>query len=454
MKRALFGIVVVLLLASAVADARAPRRLKVGILIGVQRVTLFSSRPMTVVDKTTHRVIARVKEVTFVASSNRIKVGKHLYGRKIAIYPPRGKYISVRFYTGRIKARPYRGYFLVGMYEGKLVLINVVDLEHYLYGVLGMEINPKWNIEAIKAQAVVARTYALYSRGSYRKAGFDIVGSTRFQAYRGVAAERYIIRKAVNETRGEILVYHGKPIAAFYHSDSGGATSSSKSVWGKYYPYLKSVKAKFEENPPYHNWQCQLSIGDFRKRLLKKYSDVGDIEYVKVAKRDKGGRVLSVEVKHTHGILRLKGTQMRAILGYKNLRSTKFKILFPTTFVASTQQGSLTAKKLTFMQLLKLKHFTTEQLLYFLKHPEARKKAVEEYSKQCSDVQKEQVYSYKSAKTVSQVVGGSVIRFVGKGWGHGVGMSQWGAKAMAEHGYTYKQILLYYYPGVKLVKLY
>ncbi len=452
MKRLVLGVVVVLLLVSG-AYARPPKRLKVGILVGVQKVTLFSKGKMTVVDKTTHRVVARVKKITFLTKGNRIQADGHLCGYRVAVYPARGRYISVRFYEGKIKARPYRGYFLVKLYKGKLVLINVVDLEHYLYGVLGMEINPKWNIEAIKAQAVVARTYALYSRGSYKKEGFDIVGSTRFQAYRGVAAERYVIRKAVNETRGEILVYHGKPIAAFYHSDSGGATSSSKDVWGKYYPYLRSVKAKFEENPPYHNWQFQIPMEEFRKRLLKKYPNIGKIESVRVVKRDKGGRVLLVEIKHSNGVLTLKGTQMRAILGYKNLRSTKFNIVFTGSSTASAKKGRPAPAKMTFTQLLKIENFTTEELLYFLKHPDARKKAVEDYERK-HHIAREKVYNYKNERVESQVFYGSVIRFVGKGWGHGVGMSQWGAKAMAEHGYTYKQILLYYYPGVKLVKLY
>ena len=137
-------------------------------------------------------------------------------------------------YRGQMKAVP-------SAWGSGVTLVNVVSMEDYLQGVVPCEIVPSWKIDAIKAQAVAARTYAMFHKNGYRSSGYDVTDDTRSQVYQGAGAETEATNRAVRETAGEIVTYGGKPIDAVFHSSGGGYTENCENVWGSSIPYLKGV---------------------------------------------------------------------------------------------------------------------------------------------------------------------------------------------------------------------
>lgn len=144
------------------------------------------------------------------------------------------------------KKRWYRGAIVVYNINKKLIVINDVPLEEYLLGVVPSEMPSKWNIEAHKAQAIAARSYAIANLGKRKHSGYDLKDTPEDQAYGGATAESLQTTRAVLETKGIVLTYNGKVIPAYYHASSGGHTVGSGAVWARDLPYLKPVPA-FDE---------------------------------------------------------------------------------------------------------------------------------------------------------------------------------------------------------------
>ena len=167
-----------------------------------------------------------------------------------------------RLEAGEGRALRVGGWRVRGMLEVSrtakgLRVVNHVGLEDYVSGTLGREVYPGWETEMLKAQAVVARSYALYRRArGAGAAAFDVEGTTAGQVYGGADAETPRLRAAVTATRGEILVYQGAPIFAAYHSSSGGRTASAAEVWGRPVPYLISQSVENEEDSPDTYWRA------------------------------------------------------------------------------------------------------------------------------------------------------------------------------------------------------
>ncbi len=296
----------------------------------------------------------------------------------------------VRFYPGKVREpylveskgspiyvgeRGYRGIIEVREVMGKLYFINEVNVENYLYSVVPSEMPSSWNIEALKAQAIAARTYTFYhlEKADKGKRLYDVDSSTRFQVYKGIGAEKPIPTKAVNETAGIIMTHNYEPILAYFHSTSGGLTADDRDVWeGNDFPYLESVPSKYERDSPHFRWKTVLSIYEIKAALLRKYRNVGTIK--KIGFKKKNGRVSSVVVVHSNGTLDITGNHFRLLFPPKKLRSTYF---------ISRKQGNS-------------------------------------------------------------------LYISGRGWGHGVGMSQWGAKGMADSGMKCEKILRHFYRGISL----
>ena len=256
-----------------------------------------------------------------------------------------------------------------------LMVVNDVPLDSYLAGTLGNEMYSNWHREALRAQAVVSRTYALHRAAKAdRGAAFDLTAGTASQVYRGVESESEPVWSAVRATRGEILTSKGGPILAVFHSASGGRTAGSEEVWGEARSYLQSRKVEDEDDSPDTYWRAALSRTTLRRALQALGRPVGEIEDLEVTKRSKSGRVLEIRVVGSEGGVALTGRDLRQALGGSTLKSTLFEI-------------------------------------------------------QRSD-------------------DGFVI--VGSGRGHGVGMSQWGARAMASRGAMYPEILEHFFPGALL----
>lgn len=308
-----------------------------------------------------------------------------------------------------IGGRRYRGSLeIFRSSSGLLTLVNVVDVESYLRGVVPNEIgglSPQI-LEAVKAQTVAARTYCFFFSGRYASDGFDVLPTVQDQVYTGVDGEKPVSDKAIVETYGTIMTYEGKPIRANYFSTCGGATAAIEEVWSKEpVPYLKSVadKEAFQreayccESPSYRwkeTWTAEQFESIFKKNFRIQYPNATQpspeerLVDIKVAERSKSGRVRILEIITPDNVYRIIGDSIRLVIRPPNgqdsiLRSTLFDV----------------------------------------------------------DVQREQGY----AKT---------IVFYGGGNGHGVGMCQMGAIGMAKAGRDSRQILTHYYKGVRLTRAY
>jgi stage II sporulation protein D len=214
--------------------------------------------------------------------------------------------------------RAYRGSFVVST-DGKTVtVVDNVDLEQYLYGVVPSEMPHSWHPEALKAQAVASRSYALAMRRS--GGAFDLYADTRSQVYRGVAGEQEATNAAVDATAGQVLLYNGKVAVAYFYSTSGGRTAAIADVWNAQpVPYLVSVSDPYDAISPYHDWGPFAFTAAKLDAALKVPGRLVDVETT----LNSSGRVSTVVAHGTDGDATLTGAQVRDRLG---LRSTWFRV--------------------------------------------------------------------------------------------------------------------------------
>ena len=357
----------------APVPVRASTSIRVGVVREVDRVSIVFDRPVGLIAGPLVSLRLEPGAYDFVARAAGIEVAGAgtRFENSIRLSPTEGG----RLYIG---IRPYRGLLeLRRTGSGRLTVINEVDLEEYLYGVLKMEVDPEWPADALKAQAVAARTLALQSMGRFASEGYDVRATTDTQVYGGISAEDPRTTAAVEDTRGEIMTYEGRPIFAAYHSDSGGYTESSELVWGGRYPYLQAVPDPYSTGAPNHEWIVRMDLPAFEERLRRAGRSANGITGIEVVETTPSGRVGLVRITGTHGVVTVKGTDLRAIMGATLLRSTLFIVRITPD----------------------------EQPL---------------------------------------------VEFLGRGSGHGVGLSQWGARGMAASGRTYTEILKYYYTGIEI----
>ena len=313
----------------------------------------------------------------------------------------------------------YRGFALLRrMTDSDMTVINVVGLEEYLYSVVGREMSPSWNIEALKAQAVCARTYAMTHMNKYQKYGFNLCNTQNSQVYSGIGAESESTIRAVNETAGQTVRYGGKTVEVFYFSSGGGSTEDSKNVWSGDLPYLKSVADPYEnpsEATKYH-WTETIT----REALERKIPDVGRIQYIEIVSRAPSGRVTELRVVGDAGTKTAVREGVRGLIGYDILSSQQFTIAGGAPVLAdgtALQSGAAVL-------------------------------GGDGVSTLGGDVSVLGGYN-QTDYSLTKFYGDS-FTFVGRGWGHSVGMSQWGAKAMADSGFTYTDILKFYFTGVEV----
>lgn len=310
--------------------------------------------------------------------------------------------LVVRPVQGRIRVNGtvYRGAVMLRPAASGVTAVNLLDLEAYLRGVVPLEIGtgrPPEEMEAVKAQAVAARTYAIRQLGRRDGLGFDYYGSVLDQAYGGVDVEDPVASRAVEETRGEILTYGGEPIEAFYHSTCGGETAALEEVWGGApRPYLRSVS----DARPGGGWYCEdssrfrwteewdetelleaLTVG-LRGRGL---GPITEVRSIRVGDRTPSGRAETLVIVTDAGEARVRGDSIRRVL-----RPEPGRLLNSTAIELETRGGD---------------HVT-----------------------------------------------GLTVH--GAGWGHGIGMCQNGALGRARDGASYRRILSTYYPGTRLERLY
>ncbi|HMK55828.1 MAG TPA: SpoIID/LytB domain-containing protein [Dissulfurispiraceae bacterium] len=210
----------------------------------------------------------------------------------------------------------YSGVIEVWKGDKGLYIINDLPLEDYVKGVVASEMKSSWDIEALKAQAVAARTYAIYQMGnSAPGAPYNLTSTVLDQAYKGSNGSAGV-EQAVNATRGEILTYDGRPILAFYHSTSGGMTEDAAEVFGRELPYLKPVKTGSELSP-YFMWEKIIPVSEIEKAL-----DLQGIKEISIESRTASGRAKEISILLESGNANLPATEMRKKMGWDRLPST------------------------------------------------------------------------------------------------------------------------------------
>lgn len=297
---------------------------------------------------------------------------------------PRGVEIDGRSAAGfrlksdrpiRLNGREYAGGLEVMRNGGGLAVVNELPLEEYLAGVLRAETGDRWPAEALRAQAIVARTYAAYQRQLNAAKPYHILASTAHQQFSGRVPPASPAWDAVRETAGMVLRWEGELFPAFYHTESGGYTEDPRTVYAaRNMPALKPVRCEFSTGSPHFYWSLDVRLADLSEILRKHDAGVGSVMAIEVIERTPSLRAAVVTVHGSRGSVRLRGNDLRRMIGYDTLKSTLFAVAIDREFA----------------------------------------------------------------------------RFSGRGYGHGVGLCQWGAKGMAEQGYQAKQILEFYYPGTAL----
>ena len=281
---------------------------------------------------------------------------------------------------------------MISVYKVDENKVEKMDIEEYLYGVLSSEMPSTFDEEALKSQAIAARTYVIYKLENNITSGHKnatvCTNSAHCQAYTSydkleqIKGEKWIksdyikVKKAVDDTKGQIITYEGKVIVPLYFSTSSGKTENSKDVFSTQYPYLVSVDSPYDKSSPKYSTTYSISKSKFIKYIKNSYPKVSISldklnKEINILNRTDGGCVKTIQV----GNIKITGTEIRKIL---NLNSANFSI------------------------------------------------------------------SYDNDE----------INFDVKGYGHGVGMSQWGAEGMAKKGYKYYDILFHYFKGTDIKDMY
>ena len=214
---------------------------------------------------------------------------------------------------------------LVRRGKGFLV-INRVDLEEYVKGVVPAEVSSTWHPEMLKAQAVAARTYALYQQMLSATREYDVAATVQDQVYRGKQGIDAGILRAVEETRGLVVTYQDAPIYAAFSSTAAGLTEDAMNVWLKEYPYLKGVECPFDLASPYYQWKSSFKVDTLEQNLRQQGFPVGTIATMTPLSLSRGGRVATLRILHSGGELILRGEELRKAVGYTIIPSTQFAI--------------------------------------------------------------------------------------------------------------------------------
>jgi stage II sporulation protein D len=262
----------------------------------------------------------------------------------------------------------------------KISIVNELPIDDYLKGVLPWEANPKWPLDALKAQAITSRTYALFKAIENKDQRFFLTQDVLSQVYKGRSIENPLTNLAIQATKGAVLTYKSKIFPAYFHSTCGGATTHAEYLWDvEPNPVLTGVKCNFCTASKHYRWTQAIPVKEIETKLIKKGVKVSAISNVEADDKDATGRTKSFLITYSGGKqVRLHANDFRLWLDPAKLKST--------LIISITKQGS-------------------------------------------------------------------TFTFRGRGWGHGVGLCQYGMKQLAEMGYDTQKILKFYYPGAEITFL-
>jgi stage II sporulation protein D len=216
----------------------------------------------------------------------------------------------------------YRGRMVLVRDRGAVLVINRLPLEHYLYGVIPAEMPASWPAEALRAQAVVARSYALRSRRPSEP--YDVFADVRSQVYRGVLAETDTTTAAARATRARVVTVAGEVAQTFFFSTSGGRTAANEEVFGGTpISYLRAVEDPHDDLSPYHMWHARFSEEEARRRLRD--VTAGELEGLAVTSRTPSGRAATIEVRASEGSTPVPAATIRTLLGLRSTWITSFE---------------------------------------------------------------------------------------------------------------------------------
>ena len=346
-----------------ILPAQGATELRVAIEKNVGILKVGSSTPALVSDGAGRKFGKLTQLEVFAVKPHRSGVNLNQWNaNQIVIEPTQdgSVWIGDRWYRGKVR--------LIRQGDG-VTAVNLVDLEEYLYSVVGSEAYPTWPMEALKSQAVVARTYALYKSSKAGNRYYDLDTTTKTQVYKGLETEFVTTHEAVNETSGQILTHNGKVILAAFHSSSGGHTENVEDVWSSSLPYLRGV-VDYDQLAPVFQWRKSFSASQMGQLI----GGIGAVRSLIPQRTTPHGRIITLKVVGTSGSKNITDDNLRKAL---NLKSTLF--------------------------------------------------------------------------TVS--ANGETFQIDGRGYGHGIGLSQWGSHYLAEQGIPYDQIVSHYYQNSQLTTL-
>lgn len=366
----------------------------------------------------------------------------------------------------KIDGKVYKGEAAFSLSDGRLLSINKVSLKNYLYGVLPREIFTTWPEEVIKAQALAARSYAVASLSPNAKNGYDVEDNQNDQVYGGYSAEQKITNAIVDSTDGQKIYHDGKVIMAYFHSTSGGRTENTENIWVTPVPYLKAVDDPYSENTPLATWKRTVTKEDAIKNAKDINPNVTDVYNILITDVSENGRVMQCIISTDVGDIILKKSNITATFGYRILPSTWFSLtsdcdvylISESSFIAqqnSGQGGSVLDGSANDSVLDVNNNSPKENTSDTGKvNPDDKRVSLNNKyiisSSGVSNVNNNSLNFISSTGVSKLSTVPTAYYFDGKGNGHGIGMSQYGAKKMAEEGYTYEQIIKHYYTGVEI----
>jgi stage II sporulation protein D len=345
----------------------------VEILKNAAMVRLSVDGYYSVKDASTHKTLFTGKDLKGVTTSykNKVSVDGRQFGPKKLIFSIDGEDAL------RVNNRRYHGDLCIIRTGSGMDLVNYVPLEDYIKGIAVREVSHYWPAQALRAHAVVFRTYALYAIKQNALRDHDVTSDVYSQVYGGTSAQRYRITEAVDETAGDVLTYNGNIFPAFYHSTCGGHTEAASALWDIDLEPLKGVECVYCKESPHYSWKASMPVSAVISRLDKAGVKAGGLSDIQILGTDLSGRVTELSLKTPQGQINIPAKDFRNILGPDIVKSAGF---------------------------------------YLSVH-------------------------------------NKMLDMTGIGWGHGVGMCQWGAYFMAKAGYSYAEILAFYYPGSKIMNV-
>lgn len=338
--------------------------------------SLSAGESLKVKSKSNLKVVTSDEQVINNTNNKEINIkfdGKNinLNGKnfKLNNFPQNGAFLissESPIYVDKIK-RNYGGAISFRVNNKKLDIVNRVEMDEYLKGVLPKEMSPSFPMESLKAQALCSRSFAINNYNKFIKNGYNLDDTTRSQVYYGKDVEEKTTNKAVEETIGQVIKYDGKVAETIFCASSGGYTVASSEAWGgNSVPYLISKEDPYSVHP----WKYELKNSDLKKLNLSDVFSVS-LDY------NNSNRVNNLTFSTSKGDVKIKATDFRQKIGNTIIKSTLFDV---------------------------------------------------------------------------NVIGNKVF-VSGKGYGHGVGMSQYGAVEMAKKGSNYKDIIGFYFPGTNIEKI-